>query len=102
VVPPIVVSSDEVVMALLRAGFSLSERDERACLLIRGFRAVTVGHAERVDHDALLEILRAAAIAYADFVDHLDAAQTPDDDGADPNESHVRVRFAGRTRKLGR
>jgi len=79
--PVIAVSADEVVWALLRAGFDVRERMGGAILLGNGWRAVEVPAVARLLPAELFAVLRQAGISYNDFVEHLvDAPTEPDAD----------------------
>ena len=78
--PVIAVSADEVVWALLRAGFDVRDRTGGAIVLGNGWRAVEVPAVRQLIPAELLAVLRQAGISYNDFVEHLvDAPTQPDD-----------------------
>lgn len=74
--PVLAVSADEVVWALLRAGFSIVDRAGGMIVLERGLRTVTVPATPLLPREALLVLLRDAGIAYMQFVELLAEAPT--------------------------
>ncbi|HEY8079280.1 MAG TPA: hypothetical protein VIF62_34345 [Labilithrix sp.] len=77
--PVIAVSADEVVWALLRAGFDVRDRVDGAIVLANGWRDVHVPAVVTLVPSELLGVLRQAGISYNDFVEHLvDAPTEPD------------------------
>ncbi len=85
--PVIAVSADEVVWALLRAGFEIRERCGGVVLLANGWRIVEVPAVPVLEPPQLLAVLRQTGISYSDFVEHLvDAPTEPKLD----QSSHVR------------
>lgn len=71
--PPLAVSSDEVVVVLQRAGFTLAKRARDALVLTHGVRDVIVPVGP-IGEEPLRQLLRTAGISYSEFVDLLEAA----------------------------
>jgi hypothetical protein len=100
VVPAPAVSSDELVLALERAGFvACARRGRDVTILRRGLRVVVVSHAPLLREDAVVEILRAAGIGYSAFLDLLSAVPLPPDSqtrvcGSDAEDTEVHVEEA--------
>ena len=69
-VPALAVSSDEVVLALQRAGFVL-RRGVGQSVLDRGVRTVVVREVPVLPPEELAEALRAAGLSFTDFVERL-------------------------------
>jgi hypothetical protein len=87
--PVLAVSADEVVWALVRAGFYIVERPVSVVVLERGLRTVTVPAAAVLSREALLVLLRDAGIPYTHFVELLaEPCKEP--------EARSRVRLRGR------
>jgi hypothetical protein len=69
-VPALAVSSDEVVLALQRAGFVV-RHDRDSAVLDRGVRTVVVRHVPLLSPEELAAALRAAGLSFTDFLDRL-------------------------------
>lgn len=80
-VPVIFATADEVVWALLRAGFAVRERTAATVLLANCDRIAEVPVGHMIAPQQLLSILRHAGISYTDFVELIA------DDDTDPGES---------------
>lgn len=85
VVPLVAVSGAECVEALTMAGFAVIARSEGRTTLGRGKCVVTVPDVPFVAPEALAEILAAAEIPFAEFLDLLSEAPT------DPAISRTRL-----------
>jgi hypothetical protein len=81
--PLLALSGDEIVAALERGGLRVLSRSNRATVLTRGCRDVTVP-AGPVSGDALREILREAGMSYFTFLDQLEAADARLESGIVP------------------
>jgi hypothetical protein len=68
--PAIALSSEEMVLALRHAGFSVQRRP-RATLLQRAYRVVVVPDARLLAPETMRDVLRSSGLTYADFLDAL-------------------------------
>jgi hypothetical protein len=90
--PVLAVSGDEVIDALLRAGFRKlrKEADGHAVIAI-GYRSATAAQDGLLAPSELRLVLREAGLSYSDFLE-LVADVEP---SGRPNESYVRLRRCG-------
>lgn len=88
--PVIAVSADEIVWALLRAGFEIRDRRADLILLARDGRVVEVPASPSLVAAELLHVLRHAGISYGEFIERLAEEKTQPD--IDKNASQVRRR----------
>ena len=65
-----------MVWALTRAGFAIVDRPEGVVILERGMRLVTVPTLPLLAREAMLVLLRAAGVSYAELVGFLAEAPT--------------------------
>ncbi len=93
--PLLAVSSDEVVLALQRAGFTLVRRTPDAHVLTHGYRDVVIPHGP-IGDQTLRHLLRTAGVRYSDFLAHLEgAAQTRGKATTAPTEADPTERDSG-------
>lgn len=84
--PVIAVSADEVIWALLHAGFEIRERREGVLVLASGWHVVEVPAMARLLPGDLFGILSQAGLSYSELLERL--AEAPTQPGA--VESSVR------------
>jgi hypothetical protein len=77
--PLLAVSSDEVVIVLQRAGFTLVKRTHDTFILTQGFRDVVIPVGP-VGEESLRQLLRTAGVSYSDFLDLLESADLAEAD----------------------
>ena len=77
--PLVAVSGSECVEALRLAGFAVRSRSDDGAYLVNGVRSVNIPSAGMLAPDVLVDLLREAGVAYADFLDLLSEAPTDPD-----------------------
>jgi len=90
--PVLALSADEVLWALLRAGFLVSQRTAEQIIVERSLRVVVVPVERSLSPEALSTLLREAGITYSDLLELVGEAPTTPASPSAPGASGVRMK----------
>ncbi len=72
--PVLALSGEELLLALLRAGYRLRSRTDGTMVLERGYRRVAIPEQQQLLPQDVMAMLREAGITYLEFLELLEAA----------------------------